>query len=30
MSGKIVKTINCTQSAQGRTGYWTTVVSAPC
>ena len=27
MSGKIVKTINCTQSAQGRAGYWTTVVS---
>ena len=27
MSGKIVKTINCTQSAQGRTGFWTTVVS---
>jgi arginine decarboxylase len=28
MSGKIVRTLNATQSAQGRSGYWTTVVSA--
>lgn len=28
ISGKIVKTMNCTQSAQGIAGLWTTVVSA--
>jgi arginine decarboxylase len=28
ISGKIVKTMNCTQSAQGITGLWTTVVAA--
>ena len=28
ISGKIVRTINCTQSAQGIGGLWTTVVSA--
>ncbi len=28
ISGKIVKTMNCTQSAQGIAGLWTTVVAA--
>jgi arginine decarboxylase len=28
MSGRIVKTMNCTQSAQGRTGMWTTVIAS--
>jgi arginine decarboxylase len=28
MSGKIVKTMNMTQSAVGRGGYWTTVIAA--
>jgi len=28
MSGKIVKTMNMTQSAVGRMGYWTTVIAA--
>jgi arginine decarboxylase len=28
ISGKIVKTMNCTQSAQGIGGLWTTVIAA--
>ena len=28
MSGKIVRTRNITQSAQGKTGFWTSVVAA--
>jgi arginine decarboxylase len=28
ISGKIVRTLNCTQSAQGIGGLWTTVISA--
>ncbi len=28
ISGKVVKTMNCTQSAHGIAGFWTTVIAA--